>query len=227
MLTGQAPLLETRDPLQRLSKQRFLDVVAIQEVAPALPHWVTMVVNKAMALDPERRYQSPSAMLADLHLAARQMAGKEAAAPAAAAPADDSGIGRGAPPGPQRAVMIVESNQRMQDIYREGLKRAGYRVLLTADAGRAVSRFQQDATAADCVLFAAGEVGTPALESFNQLGEDRRTKAIPALLLLDENQRDWAKKARVADHRKVLVLPLTMKQLRAALAGLIGGMKSN
>ena len=80
MLTGQAPLSETRDQLQRLSKQRFLEVVPIQKIAPALPHWVTLVVNRAMDLDPSRRYQSPSAMLADLHIAATQLAGREATA---------------------------------------------------------------------------------------------------------------------------------------------------
>ena len=66
MLTGQPPLVETRDRVQRLSKQRFLDVVPIQKVDRSLPASVTVVVNKAMALDPERRYQSPVAMLADL-----------------------------------------------------------------------------------------------------------------------------------------------------------------
>ncbi len=66
MLTGQPPLVETRDRVLRLSKQRFLDVVPIQKVDRSLPVSVSVVVNKAMALDPERRYQSPLAMLVDL-----------------------------------------------------------------------------------------------------------------------------------------------------------------
>ncbi|MGO8689247.1 MAG: serine/threonine protein kinase [Thermoguttaceae bacterium] len=220
MLTGLAPLSDSRDPLQRLSKQRFLEVIPLQSVAAGMPHWVTLVVNKAMSLDPSRRYQSPSAMLADLHLAARQLAGKDAAA----ASPDDSGIGREglAGAGQQRSVMIVESNQKMQDIYREGFKRAGYRVLLTSDPARAVSRFRQDNTVADCVLFAAEEIGPAALEWFNRLGTDRKALSVRALLLLGENQRAWEKDAEVADHRKVLFMPLTMRQLRAALADLLG-----
>ena len=118
--------------------------------------------------------------------------------------------------------MIVESNQKMQDIYREGFKRAGYRVLLTSDPARAVSRFRQDNTVADCVLFAAEEIGPAAVEWFNRLGTDRKALSVRALLLLGENQRAWEKDAEVADHRKVLFMPLTMRQLRAALADLLG-----
>ena len=55
MLTGQPPLTETRDRLLRLSKQRFLDVVPIQKADRSLPACVTIVVNKAMALDPSLR----------------------------------------------------------------------------------------------------------------------------------------------------------------------------
>ena len=74
MLTGQPPLSETRDRLQRLSKQRFLDVVPIQKADPSLPSSVILVVNKAMMLDPEGRYQTPAAMLADLRTAAKRLA---------------------------------------------------------------------------------------------------------------------------------------------------------
>jgi serine/threonine-protein kinase len=214
MLTGQAPLSDTRDRLQRLSKQRFLDVTPIQNVDPALPHWVTLVVNKAMTLDPSRRYQSPSALLADLHLARTQLIHGQTAA--------SNGVGRAAGVNQkQHSVMVVESNQQMQDLFREGLKRGGYRVLMTSDPARAVSRLRQDATAADCVLFAAQDIGRSALDGFNELGEDKKTHFVRAILLLDEPQRDWEKDANLARHRKILSMPLTMKQLRAALAELV------
>ena len=74
MLTGQPPLSETRDPVQRLNKQRFLDVVPIQKAEPSLAACVTNVVNKAMMFDPEYRYQSPAAMLADLRAAQKRLA---------------------------------------------------------------------------------------------------------------------------------------------------------
>ena len=225
MLTGQAPLSDTRDRLQRLSKQRFLEVAPIQSIAPTLPHWVTLVVNKAMALDPSRRYQSPSAMLADLHLAAKQLAGKELAdKDLAGVSLEDSGVLREGLAGQkQYSVMVVESNQKMQDVFREGFKRAGYRVLLTSDPARAVDRFRRDDAAADCVLFSASAVGQAAVRAFNALAEDRKTRFVRAVLLLGENQRAWEKDADVSANRKVVFMPITMKQLRAALTDLVGG----
>ena len=74
MLTGQPPLVETRDPVQRLSKQRFLDVVPIQKADLSLSACVVNVVNKAMTLDPEYRYQSPAVMLADLRATQKRLA---------------------------------------------------------------------------------------------------------------------------------------------------------
>jgi serine/threonine-protein kinase len=219
LLTGQPPLLETRDSVQRLSKQRFLDVVPLHKADPAMPACVVNVVNKAMMLDPEYRYQSPAALLADLRVAQKRLAegpqeGEEAAEPAAGRPAvaviPDTG----------RSVMVVESDARMQDVLREGFRRAGYRVLVTVDPTRAVDRLRQDASVADCVIFNAQQIGMPALEMFNQMGEDPAFSSIPAILLLEDNQQAWKAEARTARHRIVLSMPVTMRQLRTLLAQL-------
>ncbi len=101
--------------------------------------------------------------------------------------------------------MVVESDGHMQDIFRKSFKHAGYRVLVTADPGRAAGRFRQDADVADCVLFSAQQIGQHALDMFNQLGEDKRTESVPAILLLNESQHPWKSKANTADHRIVLL----------------------
>ena len=126
------------------------------------------------------------------------------------------------PPEEQPSVMVVESNPEMQDIFRGGFKRAGYRVLLTSDPARALSRLQHDAGAAECVVFNAQQIGKPALEVFNRFAEDTRTCFIPAVLLLDESQHGWGKRANTTNHRIVLPMPVTMKKLRAVLAELVG-----
>ena len=105
----------------------------------------------------------------------------------------------------------------MQDVFREGFRRAGYRVLVTVDPVRAVDRFRQDASVADCVIFNAQQIGLPALTMFNQLGEDQATGSIPAILLLEDNQQAWKSQARTARHRIVLPMPVTMRQLRTIL----------
>ena len=222
MLVGQPPLAETRDRLHRLSKQRFLDVVPIQKADPSIPACVATVVNKAMMLAPEHRYQTPSAMLGDLGIAERRLAEEpDEGGEAAGAENSDPRTGRSSAsdvPDTGRSVMVVESDANVQDVFREGFKRAGYRVLVIADPVRAVSRFRQDPTVADCAIFNAQLIGQPALEMFNELGEDQRTQSVPAMLLLDEAQREWKSQARVARHRVVLAMPITMKQLRAILA---------
>ncbi len=231
MLTCVAPLSETRERLKRLSWQRFLNVTPIRKLNPVLPDSVVLVVNKSMMLNPEHRYQSPSAMLSDLAIATQRMAEEP--------PASADRIGDGAsgaegaiiansepdhgefPVEEHHSVMVVESNSTMQDVFREGLKRAGYRVLLTSDPTRALGRFHQDAATADCVIFNAQQLGQPALDMFNRFGKDPRIDFVPAMLLLDEGQHQWKGKAETAKHRVVLPMPITMKKLRSALAQLV------
>jgi eukaryotic-like serine/threonine-protein kinase len=223
MLTGQPPLHETRDRVQRLSKQRFLDVVPIQKSDASVPPSVCIVVNKAMSLDPDGRYQTPAAMLADLRKVAKRLdqgtteadeaAGANESETNGSATADSSGTGR--------SVLVVESDGQMQGLFRKGFKQAGYRVLVTADPGRALGLLRQDSNLADCVLFSAKQIGPLALEKFNKLGEDKRTQSIPAMLLLDVSQQDWKSQAETARHRIVVPMPITMRQLRTTLEQLL------
>ena len=216
MLTGQAPLQEMKDRLQRLSKARFMDVVPIQQHDPTMSHWVVMVVNRAMAIDPAKRYQTPAAMLADLATVEAQLL--EEAKTGKSSPA-----ARVAPEGNQKkqSIMVVESNQRLQDVFRDGFKRVGYRVLVIGDADRAVARFRQDHSVVDAVVFSAQELGESALDGFNVLGEDGKTKFVKAVLLLGENQKEWQSRVFLAKHRVVLTMPITMKELRQTMATLL------
>ncbi len=221
MLTGTPPLAEARDRVQRLSKQRFLDVIPIHKADRSIPASVAIVVNKAMMLDADNRYQHPAAMLADLRTAQRRLS-------ADAPPASEAGASSGVDLQGRAAVaidnglsiMVVESNAKLQDIFRAGFRQAGYRVLVTADPVSALSRFQQDASVADCIILNAQQIGQSALEMFNQMGEDRRTAKVPAMLLLDQAQQTWKSQAKTAGHRVVLPMPITMKQLRATVAQL-------
>jgi serine/threonine-protein kinase len=229
MLTGRPPLSETRDRLKRLSKSRFQKVSPVKNADPSIPDSVALVVNKAMTLDPDRRYQSPGNMLSDLRIAAKRLeeeppadGGRTGVQGEEGRPGHDGLPATSLTAEEQPSVMVVESDGQMQDIFRDGFKRAGYRVLLTSDPARALHRFQQDTTAAECVVINAQQIGRPALEAFNGFAEDSRTSSVPAVLLLDESQHSWRKKASTAEHRVVLPMPITMKKLRAVLADLVG-----
>ncbi len=227
MLTAQPPLSETRDRLQRLSKQRFLEVVPLNKLDPSLPAPVVTVVNRAMSLDPTHRYQTPAEMLQDLGNLAEKLAEMPEQAEPVETEATEATEEEPPPEAkpesakPHHKIMVVESNTALQDVFREGFKRAGYRVLLTGDPARAIERFRQDPYVVDCVIFNAQEIGEPALEAFNQLGNDPDIDFIPAMLLLDEKQHEWEEKAETGAHRIVLPMPITMKMLRVNLAKLI------
>jgi serine/threonine-protein kinase len=223
MLTGQPPLLETKDRIQRLSKNRFSNVTPIQKIAPDLPHPVLIVINKSMSLDPIRRYQSPGEMLAELGSVARRLIDEPGAANETAEQAAErqrlASMLSGARP--QHSVMVVEANSKMQDIFRDALKKAGFRVLLTSDPQRAFDRVRQDAKTIDCIVFNAHGLGESALETFNRMAADQLTQAFPALLLLEPKQESWKEKAKTGNRRAVLTMPLTMGELRKTLERLI------
>ncbi len=206
MLTGQPPLVETKDRTQRLSKTRFENITPIQSLEPDLPPRVVAVVNKAMELNVNRRYQTPGEFLADLKLTEKRL--KSTEDPASVAPNEE---------GLDKSVMIVDSNPNMQDVFRDSLKKVGYRVLVVSDPSRALDRCDTDEHVADCVVFGCHSLGKPALEAFNRLGQLDRTKRIPAILLLAEKQAPMAKYANLSARRVVAKMPLKMREFREVL----------
>lgn len=215
MLTGESPLAESRDRMHRLSRQRFLDVQPIRSIMPDLPDSVVLVVNKAMMLDPSKRYQTPTAMLADLQIALRRIDDEvAAAAEAKKTPAEEE-----APP--KATIMIVEPNSQLQDVFRKGFRLAGYRVLITSDPNRALDRLRGDASTADCVIINAQNLGKQAVNVFNQFGGDPKTDFVRVGIMLDEQQAEWQSNIKGAQHRVIIQMPLTMKQLRQSVNDLL------
>ena len=117
--------------------------------------------------------------------------------------------------------MFVESNVQLQDVIRQRLKNSGYRVLVTADPDRALSRFTETNRAADCVIFSTGELGEGALNAFNRFADNKHTAEIPAVLLLDERHKDWQAQAKLAEHRVLLAMPIKLRQFRDVLNRLV------
>lgn len=214
MLTGESPLTETKDRLKRINRNRFYEIVPIQQKEPSVPKVVTSVVNKAMSLDPENRYQTPSEVLFDLKIAAKRLAQGEQDV--------DITLAKQAANSDQPTILVIEPNVEMQNLLRDGLKKIGYRVLIISAPQRALERLKDDSDAIDCVIIDASELGEPAVTAFNQIGDDPRTHMVPSLLLLDETQRDLLPMASRSEHRQVVKLPLTMKQLRTAVSELVG-----
>ncbi|HUG69907.1 MAG TPA: protein kinase [Pirellulaceae bacterium] len=219
ILTGVAPMADTRDRSQRLSVARFREIKPITIHEPNLPGSVVSVVNKAMELDPEKRYSTPGNLLLDLQNVLRRLEHGDTG--------DGTVKGKGGKKllereGEGHSVMIVESNIEMQDALRDLLKRRGYRVLVVGDAQRAIGRFEMGGDPpAECVVFCTTEMGDEALAAFNAFGEKEDTKDIPAVLLIAEKHQDFAARAATSEYRKLLPMPLKVRQLRAILLKLL------
>jgi len=233
MLVGKSPLIETRDRIARLARSRFFDVLPIHKVDPTIPRVVATVVNTAMQLDPDRRFQTPAEMLVELNIAAERMAAGETeagmpheeGAPAQFwdSPQQASSNEASAAAIRPRSVMVVESNGRMQDIFRNGLKKAGYRVLVTSDARRALGRFGEDLRPADCVILSTAQIGEDAIEVFGEFASGPFTQSLPLILLLDPEHSGWAPRVQphLADHRVLVPMPVKMRKFQELLNTLI------
>jgi serine/threonine-protein kinase len=231
---GKPPLAETRDRSVRLSRSRYLNVPSILSVDPDIPTGVVSIVQRAMEPNADRRYQTPQEMLMDMkQLIHRLQIANERGLSAAAlesvseAPKANANAMLGRPlPGTQKAVMVVEGNAESQEAFRTGLKRSGYRVLLTSDPGRAISRFDENSKVADCVIFSTSDIGSQCLEAFNSFATNEYTRHVPAILLLGATHAGWKEKASLGPHHLLVQMPVKFKDLRVALARLLPGERS-
>ncbi len=214
LLCGRPAIAETRDRVQRLDKQRYKEIKPLVQIAPELPLPLVRIANKALEFDPDRRYQTPGEMLADLKLTMKRLS--EQSAETAEASADATPLEGHDENGEPRKVMVVESDTKMQDLFRNLFKKRGYRVLVTSDPDRLFHRFYENNKTAEIILLSTGQIGSPAVEAFNRLGTEAATKTVPVVLLLGENHGTWAKQVQPEKHRLVLKMPVKSRELRQA-----------
>jgi serine/threonine protein kinase len=207
MLTGHAPLTHTRDRVARMHRYRFENIQPISSYDVSLPPPVQTLLDRMIAFDPKMRYQTPAA----LHEAVRRAQGE----------LDGVATHRLCPSGP-RSVFVVEGNQKIQDVCRTELSKKGFRVLISADPNRAVHRYEEQPYHALIIdAGTAGEAGLLALKKIVKESDDMDL-TIAAILVLEENQSDWA--AQVPQHKGVAVLTrpgVTLKMLHDTLTEML------
>lgn len=228
MISGQPALTETRDRLARLNVTRFREVTPIHEVAPDCPPLVNHIINKAMEFNPEARYQTAGAMQDDIKKVITRMQHGDVSrrsdlddGTAMPLADDEEMLGD---EGEGRVVMLVESQAELQNAIRQRLKSRGYRVLIISNPNRALDRFQSgEPSPADLVIFSAAELGSLALEAHNAFASNEHTAEIPTILLVDHRQRQIIAAATRGPHRRLLALPLKVRQLRGTIVDLLAG----
>ncbi|HBI43878.1 MAG TPA: serine/threonine protein kinase [Planctomycetales bacterium] len=208
MLTGRSPLPMSRDKNARMHKRRFEDIPLLPRDEVEAPPSVFLLTETMMALEPNRRYQTPSQLLDAVRAARRDVEGKPEAL--------DGGDK------PRRSLFVVESDERLQDAVRDKFKEMGYRVLIAADPQRALDRFRQQPY--DALVVDAETAGEDARYVFEQVVDEAERKQFKCagVLILGEGQAEWAGLIRQRPNMAVLVRPgVTIKVLKRTLEELL------
>ena len=204
-LTGRSPIVMTRDKHARMRKERFEHVQPIHPEEIDGPLSVLPLVETMMSLDPRQRYQTPAQLLDAVRTLRREVESKS---------------GRGGRP-VARSIFVVERNEHLQDLLRDGLKGEGYRVLMASDPVRALDRFRQqpfDGLVVDART--TGEEGLMVLD--NVLDEaERKNRSCAGLLLLKDDQASWAARVPRQPHVAVIIQDVTYKKVLRKLKELM------
>ncbi len=222
LVCGRPAIAETRDRVQRLDKSRYQNIKPLIEIDPSLPLPIVRVVSKALEFNADRRYQTPGEMLTDIKMAVKRVQDQlksGANTPVESGPREGHNA-----EGEPRKLMIVESETKMQDLFRTLFKKCGYRVLVTNDSERLFQRFYENNKTADVLLLSTGHIGAPVVEAFNRLGEEAATKHVPAVLLLGDQHGALRKKVNTSKHHALLQMPVKSRELRHAILSVLGDM---
>ena len=235
MVSGQPPLYETRERMKRLAPKRFREIAPITNHIDTLPHRVVILVNRLMDLNADQRIQTPLRALAEVEsvIKAVQAGENQAFDPELSkqrAEEYEQMLAR-KEEGQDFTIMLVESNKKVQDLFREKLKEIGYRLLIMSSPLRALQRFSEldaaDPIPADLVIFGCTGLGTEGLAGFNEFAKGTVSKSIPAILLLEEKQSTFQKTADLSEpHRVAVRLPAKFKEIRQTLRDLLVGQKN-
>ena len=227
MLCGVPPMDDTVDRLKRMSTSRFTDIVPITVHAPDLPHRAVVLVQRLMAIDPNKRPDTPviAQKEAEKTIAAIE-AGDTRAYEAAQAVNDkfqqqqdekDEGEGK--------TILLIESNSKVQDSLRNRLKEIGYRVLITADPNRGLERFEDldpsEEMPADCVIFGCAGLGRTAVRAFEGFVNYSSTAQLPAILITTNGVSKLVSEDWFNENRAQLNMPLKFKEVKLALRKLL------
>jgi serine/threonine protein kinase len=209
MLTGKPPLAMTRDRHARMFRRRFEEALQLKPGEVDAPPSVFVLCETMMSLNPLKRYQTPSQLVEAIKLCRRDV---------------EDGNKPAAQRVRERTIFLAESDQRLQDTLREKLKENGWdRVLIAGDPARAIDRFRQ--APYDALVVDAGTVGEDGVRVYERVMAEAKVRGISCagVLILSEDQAEWAGNVTPSPVGCVLVRPVTMKQLSNTLRELTNG----
>ncbi len=217
LLTGVPPLPRSKDRFERSQFSRYLQVRPVRALEPNLPRSVANIVDRLMQLSPAQRYQTPAEALRELRAAHAEMA----QAPGAGANGAESESSRSA--GSNNAlytVMCIEDRHKQQDVLREYFSKHGFRVLVLSDLQRGLTRLKSSPP--DCMVIMGESLGEEAVKGYSEALEIRGSDSVGLVLVLAEQQSGWKERLEETPSSRVLVQPVTLRELRKAIKRMLG-----
>ncbi|MDR1268789.1 MAG: serine/threonine protein kinase [Planctomycetaceae bacterium] len=228
LLSGQSPFIETKDRTKRMDRNRFFNVKPIQQIEQGIPGSFSFIANKALMVNADQRYQTPSEMLVDLRGVLKRLDSGNADETAASLRFDGiQALQNDRESRIQKietaTVMIIDSNLKIQKGLENLMLKLGYKTLCVCEPDEMTKLFSENDLAAQCIIFNAQSLGMRAVRAFNDFSQRRGLRDVAAILLLDSSQSDWADSVTPQHHRIVLTMPVTVKQFRDSMTWLLEG----
>ncbi|MAT15429.1 MAG: serine/threonine protein kinase [Planctomyces sp.] len=230
LLAGVPPYQPTRSRDERKNILRYMNIKPIREHVPDLPKEVVNVVQRMIKFDPSERYQSASELIADLEELQIQLGTHRPPSMSnASMPAlDPSSVRQGQSDSDNEMpatesgktfnnlkMICVEERPKYQSLLRDYFNKHGVRLLLMADAGRALRRFSSDPP--DCVLLMGQSIGDDIVSVHNRAVELANDAEIPLITILSAKQGELRKKMSESTFVQILKSPLDLRDLRKAM----------
>ena len=101
---------------------------------------------------------------------------------------------------------------RQQDLLRDYLSKRGFRVLVLSDMQRGLSRLEKNPP--DCVVMMGESIGPDVVAAFQQAAKLSESEPFVCVLVLAERQAGWCDKLEQTPSARVLVQPISLRDLR-------------
>jgi serine/threonine protein kinase len=217
LLTGVPPLPRSKDRFERSQFSRYMQVRPVRALEPNLPRLVANTVDRLMQLNPNQRYQNPGEALRDLrnaHTDCSQIPAAETDSPPAESTRPSG------PPGALYTIMCIEDRHKQQDVLRDYFSKHGFRVLVLSDLQRGLTRLKSSPP--DCMVIMGDALGEQAVKGFSQALEIRGQSPVGLVLVLAEQQSAWKDRLTESTSSRVLVQPVTLRELRKVVKRTLG-----
>jgi len=214
LLTGTPPWPYTRDRAERKQVARYRDVPRVDKLEPKLPPRVVGIVEKLMAWEPSRRYQTPAEAVADLKSVLVELG--EPAKPGTL-PGPDAEDDPPPKPSdkPAPSVLFVESRPKRQDVLRDYLGKRGFRPMFLSEPSRAVPRLEKNPP--DAVVFMGEILGDDLFDLYPKVLGLTYEQALVAVFVLSEAQAPRRSELEETATCRIIVQPLILRELRRHL----------